>query len=53
MINMIEEPGSWNFKIAPTVDDYYGEIDFEKTKFYASEIASLYGKDPEGLWTKC
>ena len=53
MIKMIEQPGFLNFKIAPTAHDYYGDVDLEKTKYYASEIAKLYAKDPEGLCTKC
>ena len=50
---MIAAPGSWNFKVVPTVHDCFGEIDLGKTRFCASEIATLYGKDSEGLWTKC
>ena len=46
MIKMIEQPASWNFKIVPTVHDYFGDVDLEKTKYYVSEIATLYEKDP-------
>ena len=47
MIKVIEQPGSWNFKVAPTVHDYFGDVDLEKTKCYALEIAKLYAKDTE------